>query len=109
MSADLQNWPTAPPDEATHDAWERIARLAREHCLIVDGSGGVLVIATPEAQREHGRRNGVLRAHCRREVDGTVPAREHEVVGADGSRAVMVEDGGGLPPSVPDASGEVAG
>ncbi|HLT01439.1 MAG TPA: hypothetical protein VK001_04640 [Geminicoccaceae bacterium] len=44
-------------------------RIARDHCLIIGAYGGVATIATPEAQRSHGVRAQVLRAHGRTEAE----------------------------------------
>lgn len=36
------------------EAYEQVAKLAKEHALIAQGFGGVLTIVHPETQREHG-------------------------------------------------------
>lgn len=54
----------APPDATCDIAWETIVALAREHCLVVQAHGGVMVLATPAAQREEpGLRPRVLAMH----------------------------------------------
>jgi len=59
----------APPDHKANKAWDAIMRIARDHCLIVSAYGGVATLATPEAQRSHGVRAQVLRAHGRTEAE----------------------------------------
>ena len=54
----------APPDAAAEAAYERIAAIAREHCLVMQSYGGVLTIAPPAFQRREGLRDRVLRMHC---------------------------------------------
>lgn len=57
----------APPDAEADAAYERIAKIARDHALIVEGYGGHMTIATPAAQREAGLREKVLRMHLMEE------------------------------------------
>ena len=64
-----QNWSPAPPDSEAEKAWDQIMEIAREHCLVVQGGGGTVVLATPEIQRENGVRERTLRAHCRTEAE----------------------------------------
>ncbi|MCL4822070.1 MAG: hypothetical protein KJ067_23325 [Vicinamibacteria bacterium] len=54
----------APPDAVAEAAYERIAEIAREHCLVMQSYGGVLTLATPAFQRREGLRERVLRMHC---------------------------------------------
>ena len=66
----------APSDAECALAWRRIMTLARRYCLVINGYGGVVTLATPEAQREvEGVRDRTLRAHMRCEAlsaDGDV-------------------------------------
>ena len=61
----------APTDTAAIKAWDRIAAIAREHCLVVGGFGGHMTLATPDVQREHGLRDKVLSMHGRTEHPST--------------------------------------
>jgi len=58
----------APPDAKAQKVWDAIMRIARDHCLIVSAYDGIATLATPEAQRSHGVRAQVLRAHGRTEA-----------------------------------------
>lgn len=68
MDTQTQTRP-APPDDRAARAYEHIMRIARDHCLIVSAYGGIATLATPEAQRSHGVRAQVLRAHGRTEAE----------------------------------------
>lgn len=50
------------------EAWERLMKRARDHCLIVQAYSGTATLITPAAQREEGHRAGVLSAHDRIET-----------------------------------------
>lgn len=65
-----------PTDAKAREAWDRIMKIAREHCLVVQAYGGSATLATPEAQREHGIRDKVLMMHSVREHDGEQVAME---------------------------------
>jgi hypothetical protein len=67
-------WAVCPSDSKCAKAWKEIAELAEAHCLIVQAYGGVMVLATPEAQREAENqptlRDDVLTTHMMRETVG---------------------------------------
>lgn len=69
---DTTGWAMCPSDASANKAWQQIADLARAHCLIVQAYDGVMVLATPEAQRNPGNgepiRNDVLVVHRMRET-----------------------------------------
>src|SRR5687768_1800688 len=58
-----------PPDSKCNSAYDQIAAIARSHALVVSSTGGVMTIATPQAQRETGLREKVLRMHCMVEAE----------------------------------------
>lgn len=46
-------YPEWPGDEAALEAWNKIAKLARENALIVQAAGGTMILALPRPQREN--------------------------------------------------------
>lgn len=58
----------APSDAECAAAWDRITKIASEHCLILDAYGGVMTLAMPQDQRKAGVRARVLAAHERDEA-----------------------------------------
>ncbi len=68
--------PYAPSDEQCSTAWDQIAALARDHCLVLQAASGVMTIVTPEEQRSHNLRNLVLDAHLMQETLGHQGGRE---------------------------------
>lgn len=58
-----------PSDSDCYNAWNQIASIARDHCLVIQAYGGVMILAMPEDQREEGIRDKVLRMHCAVETE----------------------------------------
>ena len=64
----------APSDAAADAAWDKIASLARDHALVAQAYGGVMVLVLPAVQREQaGMRDQTLRAHRMHEREGGTP------------------------------------
>jgi hypothetical protein len=65
-------WAVCPSDSQAANAWSQIAKLAEAHALIVQEYSGVMVLATPEAQRcaesQPTMRDDVLCTHKLRET-----------------------------------------
>lgn len=69
----------APSDERCSIAWDQIAALARDHCLILEAAGGVMTIVTPENQRQYNLRRLVLDIHLMQEAESVENVLEKNV------------------------------
>ncbi len=84
---------TAPPDDVCDQAYSQIAEIARNHALIVQAAGGVMTIATPDAQRSHeGTRDNVLRMHCMNEVEISVTRQMSSIILKPDEMVIDVDD-----------------